>query len=115
MTDASFDADLDADLDTALDAVLDAPLPTFAILARFREGAPSEDLAIDAVRRRLVDKGVTADTVTLERQDDDGTWLVVARVVTVSIDAHTAVAGIVEDLTAAGLVPDEVWVQRQIA
>jgi len=107
MTDASFDE--------GLDDFLDAPLPTFAILARFREAAPSEDQAVDEVTRRLAERGVTADTVTLERQDDDGTWLVVARVVTVSIDAHTAVAGVVEDLTAAGLAPDEVWALRQIA
>ncbi|HVE63799.1 MAG TPA: hypothetical protein VNB94_08370 [Mycobacteriales bacterium] len=107
MTDISFD-DLSDD-------ALDAPLPTFAILARFREEAATEAEAIDALSRRFVEAGAPAATVSTERRDDDSTWLLVARVVSISIDASTAVAGVVEDLASAGLRPDEVWVHRQIA
>jgi hypothetical protein len=33
----------------------------------------------------------------------------VARFVTVSVDAHTAVVGVHETLTTEGVAPDEVW------
>lgn len=102
-------------LDADADESLDAPLPTFATLARFRESAATEDEAVASVNRSIVDAGVSCDGVSLERRDDDGSWLVTARIVTVSIDAHTAVGGVVADLEAAGLAPDEVWVQRQLA
>lgn len=101
--------------DTDDDLALDVALPTYAILARFRESAASADDAVDAVTSRLADCGERFDQVTLERADDDGTWLVVARFVTVSVDAHTAVAGIHEDLHSAGLAPDEVWAERALS
>ena len=43
------------------------------------------------------------------------TFAILARIVTVSVDAHTAVTGVHEDLVAAGLTPDEVWAERQVA
>lgn len=91
---------------------LDAALPTFAILARFAEVADSEEEAIATLTQRLIDAGEGFDQVMLERQDDARTWLVVARIVTVSVDAHTAVAGVHDDLHAAGLTPDEVWTEQ---
>ncbi len=93
----------------------DAALPTFAILARFAEVADSAEEAIATLTRRLVDAGTNFDQVLLERQDDARTWFAVARIVTVSVDAHTAVAGIHDELHAAGLTPDEVWAERQVA
>ena len=41
--------------------------------------------------------------------------MVVARFVLVSIDGHTAVGALHETLLAAGLVPDEIWVDRQLS
>ena len=93
----------------------DAALPTYAVLARFAEVADSEEEAIATITQRLVDAGKSFDQVVLERQDDARTWLTVARIVTVSVDAHTAVTGVHEDLVAAGLIPDEVWAERQVA
>ena len=111
---ANFDISTPVDEATD-DLALDVALPTFAILARFRESAATEDSAVDAVTQRLLDAGQRADHVVIERQDDDGSWLVMARFVTVSVDAHTAVAGVHEDLHGAGLTPDEVWAERQVA
>ena len=103
------------DPDAADELALDTALPTYAILARFRERAASASDAVEKVIRRLTDCGERYDEVALEREDDDGTWLIVARFVTVSVDAHTAVAGIHDDLHSAGLAPDEVWAERQVA
>ena len=109
-------SDLTADaLDETDDLGLDVALPTFAILARFREAAGSEEAALAAVTERLTAAAERFDQVALERQDDDGSWLVVARFVTVSVDAHTAVAGVHEDLHSAGLAPDEVWAERALS
>lgn len=112
------DLDLPAatvDPDALDELALDIALPTYAILARFRETAAGPEEAEAALVRRLTDAGEKYDEVAIERRDDDGTFLVVARIVTVSVDAHTAVAGVHDDLHAAGLAPDEVWAERQVA
>ena len=114
-SDLTADAGVDVTMEELDELALDTALPTYAILARFRETAPSESAALEAVTQRLTDAGERFDQVALERQDDDGTWLVVARFVTVSVDAHTAVAGIHQDLHSAGLTPDEVWAERALS
>ncbi len=52
------------------------------------------------------------DEVSVERREDDGSFWVVARFVTVSVDAHTAVLGVHESLAAAAVPVDEVWVAQ---
>ncbi len=115
MTTTGDDTALDPDLDADDDLALDVALPTYPILARFRETADTESDAVEQVVARLSSAAEPHDTVTVERREDDGTWLVVARFVTVSVDAHTAVAGVHDDLHAAGLAPDEVWAERPLA
>ena len=91
---------------------LDEPsLPTFVVLARFPEAADSAALAEQSVRGRLTAARGLYDDVRVERREDDGTWLLEVRFVVVSIDARTAVTGVSETLTGAGLSPDEVWVE----
>ena len=109
------DTSVDDSLDAGDDLALDVALPTYPILARFRETADTEAEAVEQVVERLSSAAEPHDAVTIERREDDGTWLVVARFVTVSVDAHTAVAGVHDDLHAAGLSPDEVWAERPLA
>lgn len=102
----------------AVDAALDldetepasVALPTFPVLARLRSTAPDEDAALADARRRLEAVSGMYDDVAVERREDDGSFWVVARFVTVSVDAHTAVLGVHESLAAAAVPVDEVWV-----
>jgi hypothetical protein len=90
-------------------------LPTFAVLARFREsGATAED-AVQSVVLRLTAAEEPFHEVTVERQEGPATWMVVARFVLVSVDSATAVAGLHDTLEAAALRPDEVWADRQLS
>ncbi len=90
-------------------------LPTFAVLARFRESATSGDAAVLAVQTRLTDADEPFDQVVVERQEGHTTWMIVARFVLVSVDGHTAVLGLDETLRGAVLAPDEVWVDRTLS
>lgn len=84
-------------------------LPTVPVLARFRSVAPDERAAVAEVTERLQPVRGMFDEVVVERREDDGSFWVVGRFVTVSVDAHTAVLGVHETLTSAGVVADEVW------
>lgn len=90
----------------------DAVLPTFALLARFRlePGMTATDLV-----GRLTSAEMPFHEVAVERVEPDGTVLVEVRFVEASVDGHTAVGGLYETLSAAGLVPDEVWLDRTVA
>ena len=90
-------------------------LPTFVVLARFRQSAASETEAIAAVTARLRRAEEPFDDAFVERQEDDGSWMVVARFVVVSVDAHTGVAGVHDSLRDAGVAVDEVWADAQVA
>jgi hypothetical protein len=93
----------------------DAALPTYALLARFQVAGGTEAEAMAAVSSRLRAADMPFDQVSLEREESDGSWMVVARFVEPSLDAHTAAAGLHETLTSAGLAPDEVWVNAALA
>jgi hypothetical protein len=110
MTDFLLDSD-DDDLGPAGETVL----PTFVVLARFQQVASSEDEAVTHVRRMLTDAGEPFDDVAPERAEPDGSWMVNARFVVVSVDSHTAVAGVHETLSRQGLAVDEVWADAQVA
>ena len=88
----------------------DVNLPTFVVLARFPEAGESAEQAEASVRARLTAARGLFDDVSVERREDDGTWLFEVRFVVVSVDARTAVTGVSETLTRARLSPDEVWV-----
>lgn len=90
-------------------------LPTYAVLARFRETAPSAEEAVRGLVARLRAADEPVHEVEVEREEDPGTWLVVARFVLVSVDAGTAVAGLTETLAEAGLEPDETWSAGQVS
>lgn len=96
------------DLDQTLPA--EVALPTFPVLARFRSGAGEPAAAVADVVGRLAPVRGLFDRAWVERREDDGSFWVVARFVTVSVDVHTAVVGVYETLTGAGQAPDEVWV-----
>ena len=83
------------------------------MLARFATTAPDAEGAVRDVVRRLREADEPFQEVTLERTDGE-TFLVVARFVLVSVDAHTAVGGLTAALTEAGVPPDEVWADRQL-
>lgn len=87
-------------------------LPTFTVLARFRESAPDGPSALHQVVDRLTTAAEPFHEVTVREQDGD--QLVLVRFVLVSIDAQTAVAGLSETLTSAGIVPEEVWAGAQL-
>ena len=99
----------DAALD--LDEVVPAEilLPTFAVLARLRSLAPDAHAAVADVTARLAPVRGLFDEVLVERQEDDGSFWVVGRFLTVSVDASTAVAGVHGTLRGAGIDVDEVW------
>jgi hypothetical protein len=107
MTDEAVDAALA--LDEA--APVEVALPTFGVLARLRSTAADEPAAVAEVTGRLAPVAGLFDDVTVERREDDGSWWVVASFVTVSVDAHTAVLGVHDSLSAAGVPVDEVWVR----
>jgi hypothetical protein len=107
MTDEAVDAALA--LDEA--APVEVALPTFGVLARLRSTAADEPAAVAEVTGRLAPVAGLFDDVSVERREDDGSWWVVASFVTVSVDAHTAVLGVHDSLSAAGVPVDEVWVR----
>ena len=89
---------------------LDTALPTYAVLAQLsRPAGGSGEQAVQSVETDLRAVGAPSELVTVERQDDDGTWRLRARFVVVSVDGETAVAGVHQTLVAAGVHPDEVW------
>lgn len=93
----------------------DAALPTYALLASFTvPGASASDAERDVVSR-LSSAEEPFHEVRVERREDDGTWKVAVRFVLASVDGRTAIAGLHETLTAAGLSPDEVWLDKQVA
>lgn len=96
-----------ADLDETLPA--EVALPTVRVLARFRSGAADAASAVTDVVERLEPVRGLFDEAVVERREDDGSFWVVARFVTVSVDVHTAVLGVHETLVAAGVAADEVW------
>ena len=96
------------------DSVDEMALPTFAVLARFQERAATGEEAARSLVARMTLAEEPFHEVRVERQDSDGCWLVLVRFVIVSIDAHTAVLGLSETLTDAGMLPDEVWVDGQV-
>ena len=100
--------DTDSDTDDVTGGV-ETVLPTFVVLARFRQPATGEQEAVDAVRRLLTGADEPFDDLRVERQEDDGSWMVAARFVVVSVDSSTGVAGVHDSLRQAGLAVDEVW------
>jgi hypothetical protein len=110
MTDFVLDSD-DDDAEPAVEAVL----PTYVVLARFRQEADSEQDALVRVRQMLSDKGEPFDDIAPERDEGDGTWMVNARFVVVSVDSSTAVTGVHQTLRNHGLAVDEVWADAQVA
>ena len=84
-------------------------LPTFTVLARFAEQAATGEDAVRSVVTQLTEADEPFHEVDVERQEGAHSWMVVARFVVVSVDESAAAAGVYEALTAAGLVPDEVW------
>ena len=84
-------------------------LPTYVVLARFRRPGPEKE-AQDALAEQLRELGLDVD-LRVERQEQDATLLLEARLPTVGLDAQTAVAGTYETLDTGGLQPDEVWAQ----
>lgn len=84
-------------------------LQTVPVLVRLRSHAPDERAAVADVTARLEPVRGLYDEVLVERQEDDGSFFVVGRFVTVSVDVHTAVVGVAETLTGAGIPVDEVW------
>ena len=84
-------------------------LRTVPVLARLRSTAPDAHAAVAEVTAQLAPAAGLFDEVLVERQEDDGSYWVLARFVTVSVDVHTAVAGVHEVLCTAGVPVDEVW------
>ena len=93
----------------------DAALPSYVLLARFVATAPSAEAAVQQVEARRHAAEAPFDEARVERDEGDGSWMVVARFVEASVDEHTAATGLYETLTAAGLGPDEVWVDSAVA
>lgn len=89
-------------------------LPTFALLARFPEPAPSPEAAVEQVRARLVAAGQPFDDLRVEREESNGIVEVEARFVMASVDESVAATGLHDELRSAGLAPDEVWVDRRL-
>ncbi len=97
----------------APDAVGDVVLPTFTVLARFREHALDGPAAVRRVVERLTAAQEPFHETTVHADGAD--QVVQVRFVLVSIDAHTAVAGLSETLTAAGVAAEEVWAGPQLS
>lgn len=90
-------------------------LPSFSVLARYAVQAPDEAAATAALGERLAEQRGLWNDLLVERREPDGTWLVLARFVVVSLDAHTAVSGVHDTLVQAGVTPDEVWAAADLA
>ena len=90
-------------------APVEVALPTFAVLARLRSTAADAPAAIADVTAQVAPSAGMYEDVAVERQEDDGSFWVVVRFITVSVDAHTAVLGVHETLTGQGVAVDEVW------
>lgn len=84
-------------------------LPTYVVLARFRRPGP-QTTAQEGLAEQLRALGLDVD-LRVERQEQDDTLLLEARLPTVGVDAQTTVAGTYETLDRGGLEPDEVWAQ----
>ncbi|MGZ6826975.1 MAG: hypothetical protein ACXVGH_09290 [Mycobacteriales bacterium] len=87
----------------------DVVLPTYTVLARFRQQAQDADDAVRAVVAALSAQHEPFHEVEVEREEGPGTWMVVARFVISSVDPQLAVQGVGETLRGADLLPDEVW------
>ena len=90
-------------------APVEVALPTFAVLARLRSTAADGPAAVADVIGQVARAAGLYEDVVVERQEDDGSFCVVVRFVTVSVDAHTAVLGVHETLTREGIAVEEVW------
>lgn len=100
----------DATTSQALDELpTEVVLQTVPVLVRLRSHAPDEGAAVADVTARLAPLRGLYDEVLVERQEDDGSFFVVGRFVTVSVDVHTAVVGVTDTLAEAGIPVDEVW------
>lgn len=97
------------------DTTSDLVLPTFEVMARFLQHAATADDAVAQVAALLRSHDEPVHEISVERQETEGEWMVVARFVLVSVDAGTAVAGLHATLTAGGTPPDEVWAAQQVA
>ena len=86
-------------------------LDSFRVFARFCVETPTVEEAVAVVQRTIARAGEHPSEVRSEREERPGSWLVVARFVVVSVDAHTAVLGVTEAL--ATVRPDEVWTDSQ--
>ena len=94
----------------ALDELpLEPVLQTVPVLVRLRSTAPDARAAVADATARLAPVRGLYDEVLVERQEEDGSFFVVGRFVTVSVDVHTAVVGVAETLAGAGIAVDEVW------
>lgn len=102
-----------ADAPDSADEV-DVVLETVEVLARFRSDAADEEAAVLDVRRRLDGVRGLFDDVVVERREDDGSFWVVARFVTVSTDVPAAVRGVHDTLSEAKVVTDEVWAAPRV-
>ncbi|MCU1593564.1 MAG: hypothetical protein JWO12_956 [Frankiales bacterium] len=98
-----------------LEESFDVPLPTYSVMARFASDCGTREEAEREVAERLTAAKEPFQDIGVERQEDSGVWLITARFVLVSVDGHTAVVGLHETLGAAGLHPDEVWLDRTLA
>ena len=98
-----------------LEAALDAALPTFAVQARFWTDAGSPEQAAAEVHGMVRAASDQPAEVSAGRPEADGRYPVIARFVVVSVDEHTAVAGVHDELRAAGLAVDEVWISNRYA
>jgi hypothetical protein len=102
----------DVTTEQALDELPAEPvLQTVPVLVRLHSAALDDRAAVADVTARLAPVRGLYDEVLVERREDDGSCWVVARFVTVSVDVHTAVVGVHETLTDAGVPVDEVWAQ----
>ena len=89
----------------------EALLPTYTVLARLRSTAAEREQAVEEVTRRLSGQRGLFDEVVVERQEPDGSWMVLARFVVVSVEASTAVRGVYDELVSSGVPVDEVWAE----
>lgn len=105
--------DSDLLLDRFSDDSGEVVLPTFVVLARFRSG-PDVDQALTQVRGTLEPVAGLYDNLVVERTEDDATVLVLARFVTVALEAAEAVNAVHATLQRNHITVDEAWVDRQL-
>ena len=89
----------------------DDVLPTFQVFARFCVETGTAPAGVAVVTQMIAAAGERPSEVTLEREEGPGRWMIMARFVVASTDAHTAVLGVSEAL--AVVRPDEVWAGYQ--